>query len=106
MDEKPVNPLDEAGLREYVDVEFTVEGLKSPAEEKALSDVLEKLSGVDKFSIRRGNMIVHYDPVFLSRKQLEEAIQGAGFRVSEGSAAVSSPLTDALTEENKPKQNR
>ncbi|PYJ88421.1 MAG: hypothetical protein DME70_04080, partial [Verrucomicrobia bacterium] len=100
MDEKPVNPLDEAGLREYVDAEFTVGGLNSPAEEKALSDVLEKLSGLDKFSIRRGNLMVHYDPVFLSRKQLEEAIQGAGFRTSKGRAAASSPLTDALTEEN------
>ena len=51
MDEKPTEPPNEAGLHEYVDAEFTVAGLESPARETALHDALEKLSGLEKLSI-------------------------------------------------------
>jgi len=105
MDEKPANASSEAVLHEYVDTEFRVEGIESPAREKALSDAVKKLSGLAKFSIFHGTMTAHYDPVLLSRKRLEEVIRGAGFQISETHAAASSPLTDAFTEENKPATN-
>src|SRR2546423_7403116 len=105
MNEKPPKPPSDPGLHEYVDAEFTIEGLKLPSDEKILCDTLEKLRGLNKFSLRRGNMTAHYDPVLLSRKRLEEAIEGAGFHISKTHVTASSPLTDALTEENKSVKN-
>jgi hypothetical protein len=102
MNEKPKDPPDEAGLHEYVDAEFTVAGLESPGREKALHDALEQLPGLKSLSIFRGRVMAHYEPVLLSRKQLEEAIQCAGFQISETHATDSSPMTDAFAEENKP----
>lgn len=84
-----------------MDAEFTVEGLESPSREKALHDALEKLSGLEKLSIFHGKVTAHYEPVLLSRKQLEAAIQQAGFQISEAHATASSPLTDALAQEGK-----
>jgi hypothetical protein len=43
--------------------------------------------------------------VLLSKKQLEEAIQRAGFQISETHSTASSPLTDVLAGENKPPEN-
>lgn len=102
MDEKPTDPPEEAGLHEYVDAEFTVSGLESPSREKELSDALEKLPGLASLSIFHGKVMAHYEPVLLSRKHLEEAIQRAGFQISETHAADASPMTDAFAEEDKP----
>lgn len=99
------DPASEAALHEYVDAEFTVDGLESPSREKALRDALEKLPGLEKLSIFHGKMTAHYEPVLLSRKQLEEAIQGAGFQISETHSTASSPLTDALAEDRKSPAN-
>ena len=102
MDNKPPEPPDETGLHEYVDAEFTVAGLESPSREKELCDALKKLPGLESFSIFHGRLMAHYEPVLLSRKHLEEAIQRAGFQISETHATDSSPMTDAFAEENKP----
>jgi hypothetical protein len=104
MEEKQTDPSDEAGLHEYVDAEFTVDGLESPSREKGLRDALEKLPGLASLSIFHGKVMAHYEPVPLSRKHLEEAIQGAGFQISETHVADSSPMTDAFAKENKPPQ--
>ena len=102
MNEKQTDPSDEAGLHEYVDAEFTVAGLESPSREKALRDALEKIPGLESLTIFHGRLTAHYEPVLLSRKHLEEAIQGAGFQISEAHAADSSPMTDAFAEKIKP----
>lgn len=102
MNEKQTDPPDEAGLHEYVDAEFTVAGLESPSREKGLRDALEKLPGLKSLSIFHGRVMAHYEPVLLSRKHLEEAIQGAGFQISETHATDSSPMTDAFAKKNKP----
>jgi hypothetical protein len=102
MDEKSTDPPNEAGLHEYVDAEFSVAGLESPNREKGLRDVLTKLPGLESVSIAHGRVMAHYEPVLLSRKQLEESIQRAGFQISETHATASSPVTDAFAEENKP----
>jgi hypothetical protein len=101
MEKKPGDPSNEAGLHEYVDAEFTVAGLESPRREKELRDALEKLPGLKSLTISHGRVMAHYEPVLLSRKHLEEAIQGAGFQISETHATDSSPLTDAFAEKNK-----
>ena len=105
MDEKPSDPSNEAGLHEYVDAEFTVEGLESPSREKALRDALEKLPGLESLSMSHGKVMAHYEPVLLSKKQLADAIQRAGFEISETHSTASSPLADAFAEENKPPEN-
>ncbi|MEN3370331.1 MAG: hypothetical protein V7609_2474 [Verrucomicrobiota bacterium] len=105
MGKKPVDPSNEAGLHEYVDAEFTVTGLESPSREKALRDALEKLPGLENLSIFHGRVMAHYEPVLLSRKHLEEAIQRAGFQISETHATDSSPMTDAFAEQNQPPEN-
>ena len=105
MEEKPSDSSKEAGLHEYVDAEFTVAGLESPSKEKALQEALNTLSGLESLSISHGKVMVHYEPVRLSRKELEEAIQRAGFQISETHSADSSPMTDAFAEENKPPEN-
>lgn len=102
MNEKPTDESNEAGLHEFVDAEFVVEGLDSPTREKALQDALGKLEGVENLSIWHGKVTVHYEPVLLSRKQLEEAIRQAGFQISEAHSTAASALTDALAEETKP----
>ena len=95
MDYRPTDNASEPGLHEYVDAEFTIEGLNS-TRESALRDVLQKLPGLESLGILHGKVIAHYEPVFLSRKQLEEAMQRAGFRVTEAKTTLSSPLTDAF----------
>lgn len=105
MEKKSIDPSSEPGLHEYVDAEFTVEGLESPSREKTLHDALEKLSGLESLSISHGKVTAHYEPVLLSKKQLEGAIQQAGFQISETHSTASSPLTDALAGENKPPGN-
>lgn len=102
MDKTPTDPPNEAGLHEYVDAEFTVAGLESPSREKALRDALEKLTGLESLSISSGRLMAHYEPALLTRKQLEEAIQHAGFQISETHAAAASPVTDAFAKEIKP----
>ncbi len=101
MEEKPTDPSNEAGLHEYVDAQFTIIDLQSPSKEKTLQDILKTLPGLEGLNISNGKVTVHYEPVRLSRKQIEEAIQRAGFQISETGAAASSPLTEAFTEENK-----
>src|SRR5256885_1114949 len=90
------DPQNETGLHEYVDAEFTVEGLELPHREKAVHDALEKLPGIESLSIFHGKVTVHYEPVILSQTQVEEEIRRAGFRITEAKATPSSPLTDAL----------
>jgi hypothetical protein len=101
MDDRPTDPPNEAGLHEYIDAEFTVTGLESPSREKGLRDALEKLPGLQSLDISHGKVMAHYEPVFLSRKQLVETIQRAGFQISETHAAPSSPVTNAFAEEDK-----
>lgn len=102
MNEEQTDPPDEPGLHEYVDAEFTVAGLESPTREKALRDALEKIPGLESLTIFHGRLTAHYEPVLLSRKHLEEAIQRAGFQISEAHAADSSPMTDAFAEKTEP----
>ena len=105
MDDSPKNSPSDAGLHEFVDAEFAVEGLESPAREKALRDALEKLAGLESITISGGKVMAHYEPVLLGRKQLEETIRGAGFQISEEHASASSQLTDAFAEKSKPPEN-
>jgi hypothetical protein len=66
---------------------------------------MAKLPGLEKLSIFHGKVTAHYEPVLLSKKQLEAAIRGAGFQISEAHANASAPLTDALIKDKRPPEN-
>jgi hypothetical protein len=91
-----MEPPNESGLHEYVDAEFSIDGLESPVREKALRDVLEQLPSLGSLRILQGKVTAHYEPVLFSQKKLEEAIERAGFQISESHVTASSPLIDAL----------
>jgi hypothetical protein len=96
MGQQPTDPSSEPGLHEYMDAEFTVEGLDSLGREKALRDALANVSGLESLSISRAKVTAHYEPVLLSKTQLEEEIQRAGFRIAKAKTTACSALTDAL----------
>jgi cation transport ATPase len=90
----------DSGLHEYVDAGFVVDGLESPASEKELRDKLGKLNGVKDLSILRDKVTVRYEPATVSEKAIE-AIRNAGLQIREAQGTQSSPLTNALTEQQK-----
>jgi len=94
MDETPPDAAKDSALHEYVDAEVAVDGLENPGQEKTLYTALEPLPGVQSVSIAGGKVAVHYEPVRITKAQLIEAIQGAGFRIAQVELGPSSPLTD------------
>jgi copper chaperone CopZ len=96
MDETPPNPSKDAALHEYIDAKAAIDGLETPGQEKTLHTALEDLPGVQWVSITSGEVAVRYEPVRITKAQLIQAIQGAGFGVAEFESAPASPLTDAF----------
>ena len=96
MDETSPEGSDSAALHEYIDAEIAVDGLETPGQEKTLYAALEHLEGVQSVNIAGAKVTVHYEPVEITKSQLIDAIQGAGFRIAEIESAAASPLTDAL----------
>jgi hypothetical protein len=59
---------------------------------------LSGLDGIVNLRISSGNVAVEYDPVRITKAQLSEAINRAGFRVTELESGLASPISDALHE--------
>jgi hypothetical protein len=93
---------EESALHEYIDAEILIEDLRTPTQEKTLSDTLEKLKGVHKLSIKK--VSVQYEPVRITEKTIIAAIQGAGFRIADEHSAPTSPMIDALVSGARPKK--
>jgi copper chaperone CopZ len=89
-------PTEESGLHEYIDTELVIEDLKTPTQEKALYDTLEKLKGVHNVTIKNEKVSVRYEPVRVTEEAIVAAIEGAGFRIADQHSAPASPMTDAL----------
>lgn len=87
-------------LTEFVDAEISVAGLKSPVDEAKIAETLKPIAGIDEFRINGDRVDLRYDPTFITKKEIAEKIQAAGFGVAEVEAAPSSPIVDAL--ETKP----
>ncbi len=95
-------PSADAGLHEFVDVEFTITALDTPAKEKIVIDALKDLPSVRSLSIAKGKVSFTYEPVLFSRRKLLQAIACAGFQIADIEAAPASALIDAFLEaENK-----
>jgi copper chaperone CopZ len=87
---------------DFVDAEFSVAGMKTPADEQALSSALGGLDGIENLRISPGKVAVEYDPLLITKVKLCEAINGAGYRVAEVESGLASPISDALHEEIRP----
>jgi copper chaperone CopZ len=81
---------------EYIDAEISVTGLNGPADEKTLTDALGKLQGVQDVSLSNGKVLLEYEPVQITKAEIEKAIVQAGFQVSEVETGQASAITDAL----------
>jgi copper chaperone CopZ len=96
MDKTPPDASKNAALHEYIDAKAAIDGLETPGQEKTLRSALEHLPGVQWVSITSGEAAVRYEPVRITKAQLIQAIQDAGFGVAEFESAPASPLTDAF----------
>jgi hypothetical protein len=96
MGETPPDASKNAALHEYIDAKAAIDGLERPGQEETLHTALEHLPGIQWVSITSGALALRYEPVRITKAQLIEAIQGAGFGVAEFESAPASPLTDAF----------
>lgn len=71
------------------------EGLGSPTREKAITDALNAIDGVQEVTIENGAIHVTYDPVQTSEKKIEESIRASGISVT--SAATDSETPGPVT---------
>ena len=95
-------PAEEPGLHEYIDAGILIEDLKTPTQEKTLSDTLEKLKGVHNVTIKNEKVSVQYEPVRVTEKTIIDAIQGGGFRIADERSAPASRMIDALVKGARP----
>lgn len=82
-------------LTEFVDAEIFVSGADSPTDEKKLLAVLENVAGIEESKMAHGRVDVHYDPTKVTKIEISQKIEAAGYRITDVEAAASSPLTDA-----------
>ncbi|HEX4697176.1 MAG TPA: heavy-metal-associated domain-containing protein [Candidatus Udaeobacter sp.] len=68
------------------------EGLGSPAHEKAITDALNAIEGVEEVIIQNGAIHVTYDALQTTEKKIEEAIRASGNRVTSAEADSEIPV--------------
>jgi copper chaperone CopZ len=73
---------DRAALGVTMVARIESEGLGSPTREKAVTDALNAIDGVQEVSIEGGAIHVTYDPVQTSEKKIEESIRASGNSVT------------------------
>jgi copper chaperone CopZ len=81
-------------LTEYVDAEFSVDGADSAVAEQRILTALEAVSGIAESRVLHGKVEVHYDPTTVTKKEIGEKIEAAGFHITEVEAAPASPIVD------------
>ena len=89
----------DASLHEYIDAEFTVEGLHGATAEQALLDALAGRAGIRRAALSEGKLLVEYEPVLVNKHQLLETLAAAGFPAKEIEYSQASPVVDALQDE-------
>src|SRR5437762_4072613 len=81
---------------EFIDAEISVEGLRTPADENVLNSALSGLEGIQRLAVSHGTVSVEYEPVLITKAQLGERIERAGYHVTGVESGSASPMTDAL----------
>jgi hypothetical protein len=84
---------------EYIDADFTVEGLASAVEEQKLLQAFAGREGIKSMTISGPKVMVEYEPVYIHKTQIVAEINAAGFRVAEVESVPASPIVDAIFEE-------
>ena len=71
------------------------EGVGSPTHEKAMTDALDSIDGVEEVSIEHGAIHVTYDPLQTTEKKIEESIRASGNSLT--SAEIESEMPRPVT---------
>jgi copper chaperone CopZ len=80
------------------------DGVGSPGHEKAITDTLNGVDGVQEVSIENGAIHVTYDPLQTTEKKIEESIRASGNSVtsattdSETRGPITAPAFTAMRE--------
>jgi len=81
-------------LRVLLDVEMTVEGLNSSADQQKLHAALVDVPGVESVSFSENKIALQYDPETVTKAHLTGLIGAAGFTVSGSESAPPAPSVD------------
>jgi hypothetical protein len=95
----PVMATPDSAPHDYIDAEFTIEGLASPVEEQQLLDAFNGREGVKSMVIFGKKLVVEYEPVLIHKTQIVATINEAGFRVAGVESAPAAPIVEAMFEE-------
>ena len=66
-------------------------GVGSPTHEKAITDAVNALDGVEEVSIENGAIHVTYDPLQTTEKRIEESIRASGNSVTSAETDSETP---------------
>jgi copper chaperone CopZ len=92
----PDEPSSESFPQELVEAEFTVAGLDTPAEEKAIYTAFDQTKGVKSVDVSKGKITVEYDPIEVTKAELGETIGKAGFRITDVESGRESVISNEL----------
>ena len=67
------------------------EGVGSPNHEKAITDAVNAIDGVEEVSIEHGAIHVTYDPLQTTEKKIEESIRASGNSVTSAETDSETP---------------
>jgi copper chaperone CopZ len=67
------------------------EGVGSPAHEKAITNALNTIDGVQEVSIENGAIHVTYDPLQTTEKKIEDSIRASGNSVTSAETDSETP---------------
>jgi copper chaperone CopZ len=67
------------------------EGVGSPTHEKAITDALDSIDGVEEVSIEHGAIHVTYDPLQTTEKRIEDSIRASGNSVASAETESETP---------------
>ncbi len=71
-----------SGAEDFIEAEIEAAEMDSPTAEMEIRAVIEKLPGIQQFSLAKGKLSVRYDPTLVSKKKLGDAIASAGHPAS------------------------
>ena len=84
---------------ELVDAEFHLGGLNTPADEQAVSSLLNGMEGVRSLTISEGKVFAEYDPLSVTKAEMSEALEKAGYQIMEVECGRASPISNEVLEE-------
>jgi copper chaperone CopZ len=82
---------DRAALGATMVAHIESDGVGSSTHEKAITDALNAIEGVQEVNIENGAIHVTYDPLRTTEKKIEESIRASGNRVTSATTASETP---------------